>query len=220
MKIEIRSGGAVHISGYVNAVERDSRVLPARMAAGASGSFVERVAAGAFAKAISRGRDIRMMFNHSRDIGGTADGSLKLSEDNIGLHAEAEITDPEVRAAAEKGLLRGWSFGMKNPAAQWTDAGNGIQRRTIEDMELVEVSILTKTPAYFGTSVEMRSAEVSAAPVEVERRAFDDTAEVISTTETTEKAPEQRNYSQEINGYRKEIAALMALSCGTGGKHG
>lgn len=29
MKIEIRNGGEIHVSGYVNAVERESRVLPA-----------------------------------------------------------------------------------------------------------------------------------------------------------------------------------------------
>ncbi len=37
MKIEIRSNGEVHISGYVNAVERDSRMLLPQMAAGAAG---------------------------------------------------------------------------------------------------------------------------------------------------------------------------------------
>lgn len=196
MKVEIRIGGAVRISGYVNAVERDSRVLPARMAQGATGDFVERVSAGAFAKAIGRSKDIRMMFNHERDIGGTADGTLKLVEDNIGLYAEAEITDPEVRAAAEHGQLRGWSFGFSNPVAKWDSEGK-VQRRTIEDMDLLEVSVLTKTPAYFGTSVEMRSSET----VEIERRAIDDTAEAIPPAE-------KRDFSQEINSYKKQIAAL------------
>ena len=209
MKVEIRESGAVHISGYVNAVGRDSRVLPKRMANGATGDFVERIAPGAFAKAIGRGRDVRMMFNHTRDIGGTADGSLKLREDNIGLHADAIVTDPEVRAAAEKGLLRGWSFGMLNPMALWADAGGGIQRRTVEDMELEEVSILTKTPAYFGTSVEMRSADGE--PREIEYRAADDVPEVSgvkSVVSVKETPAEKRDFSQEINGYRKQIAAL------------
>lgn len=34
MKIEIRSADLMHISGYVNAVERDSKQLPASMAPG------------------------------------------------------------------------------------------------------------------------------------------------------------------------------------------
>ena len=139
-----------------------------------------------------------MMFNHERDIGGTADGTLKLVEDNIGLYAEAEITDPEVRAAAEKGQLRGWSFGFQKPVVKWDCVGK-VQRRTIEDMELLEVSILTKTPAYFGTSVEMRSSET----VEIEQRAIDDTPEVKN-----ELPVEKRNISQEINNYKMQIAAL------------
>lgn len=40
MKIEIRNGAEIRVSGYVNAVERDSRVLPPEMAVGASSRFV------------------------------------------------------------------------------------------------------------------------------------------------------------------------------------
>lgn len=45
LKIEIRSTSEIHISGYVNAVERDSRVLPAEMSRAAASPFVEKVAA-------------------------------------------------------------------------------------------------------------------------------------------------------------------------------
>ena len=87
MKIEIRSN-SVHISGYVNAVERDSRVLPPAMASEATRDFVEQVASGAFSRAISRRNDIKLKFNHGRDIGSTAGKTLTLKEDNIGLHAD------------------------------------------------------------------------------------------------------------------------------------
>lgn len=53
MKIEIRSANEVHISGYINAVERDSRVLPKQMCPKATSDFVEKVSAGAFGRAIS-----------------------------------------------------------------------------------------------------------------------------------------------------------------------
>ena len=200
MEIEIRSNGSVHLTGYVNAVERDSRVLPKRMAKDAPGDFVERVSAGAFGRAISRGSNIRMMFNHERDIGGTGTGEIKLTEDAIGLRAEADITDSEVRQAAEQGKLRGWSFGFTQPKDNYEDAGNGIYRRSLSDFELVEVSILTKMPAYFGTSVEIRAADTAE---EIERRAVDDAPEV--TIQTAE------NHTQEINSYKKIIAEL---NCG------
>lgn len=69
MKVEIRGADEVRISGYVNAVERDSRVLPAAMGAGATTDFVEKVSAGAFRRAIARNPDVRMLFNHEREIG-------------------------------------------------------------------------------------------------------------------------------------------------------
>ena len=197
MEIEIRSNGSVRLTGYVNAVERDSRVLPKRMAKNAPGDFMERVTAGAFARAISRSKDIRMMLNHERDIGGTGTGEIKLTEDAIGLRADAEITDSEVRMLAEQGKLRGWSFGFTQPKDDYADAGNGIYRRSLSDFDLVEVSILTKMPAYFGTSVEIRAADTAE---EIERRAVDDAPEV--TIQPAE------NHTQEINSYRKIIAAL------------
>ena len=155
MELEIR-GNALHISGYVNAVERESRRLPARMCSKAKSDFVEKISAGAFGRAVSRAREVRLMFNHKRDIGGTADGTLKLSEDNIGLKAAAVITDPDVVTAAKQGELRGWSFGFTGAKDRWEDVSEGLQRRTIDDLDLQEVSVLSVTPAYVGTSVELR----------------------------------------------------------------
>ena len=184
MKVEIRNAGReAHISGYVNAVERDSRVLPQSMCRAAAGPFVEKVRAGAFARAIADNPNIRMKFNHARDIGGTADGTLKLTEDAIGLRAEAVITDPEVVSAAKKGELRGWSFGFTQPVDDWEPTSNdGIQRRNLSGFALDEVSILTKIPAYFGTSVEVRSL-TDGEECFSELRAIDDAAEVTAQPE-------------------------------------
>lgn len=159
MKIEIRSAGEIHVSGYVNAVERDSKILPAEMSRGAPGPFVEKVRAGAFKRAISRNPNVRLLFNHEREIGSVGGGSLTLREDNIGLYAKAVITDTEVIAAAKNGELRGWSFGFSGAVDSWEQYKDGIQRRTLTDFQLGEVSILTKTPAYNGTSVELRGED-------------------------------------------------------------
>lgn len=145
----------VEIEGYVNAVERNSRTLWDRF-----GSFVERIAKGAFKRALDKNPDVRLYVNHERDIGGEADGNLKLEEDAIGLRAEATITDPEVVQDAINGDLVGWSFGYFD-----TDDGvdrfieNGMPLRYVKDMDLFEVSILnrTRTPAYEGTLVTVRS---------------------------------------------------------------
>ena len=174
MELEIR-GDALHISGYVNAVERESRRLPARMCSKAKSDFVEKISAGAFGRAASRAKEVRLMFNHKRDIGGTADGTLKLSEDNIGLKAAAVITDPEAVEAAKHGELRGWSFGFTGAKDRWEEVSEGLQRRTIDDLDLQEVSILSVTPAYVGTSVELRGESLA----ETEFRSAEDSAKPV-----------------------------------------
>lgn len=178
MKIEIRNGAELHISGYVNAVERDSRVLPPEMAPEATSPFVEKVSAGAFKRAIERNPNVRLYYNHEREIGSVSGGQLRLKEDNIGLFARAVITDENVVAAAKSGGLKGWSFGFSGARAMWEPAGENLKRRKLTDFDLNEVSILTKTPAYFGTSVEMRGDNVEV----LEIRVFED-AGILPVTE-------------------------------------
>lgn len=156
MEIETRDDGITILRGYVNAVERDSRLLPKSMAKEAKRSFYERIREKTFARALEKGENILFKFNHGRTIGDTESGSLKLEEDSIGLRAEATTDDPEIRQAAQEGRLTGWSFGFHAKKATWENAGR-YDRRTIDEMDLKEVSILTKTPAYIGTSIEMRS---------------------------------------------------------------
>ena len=157
LQIEIRSSNEAVISGYVNAVERDSRIMPKGKGATAVRSFVERVRAGTFDKAIKRGTPIELRFNHDKIIGNTT-SNLELYEDNIGLYARAIISDTEVIEKAQRGELRGWSFGFIAEGETWDKEGE-LDRRTLEDIDLKEVSILDKTPAYFGTSVEVREEE-------------------------------------------------------------
>lgn len=186
MKIEIRNGAELHISGYVNAVERDSRVLPPEMAPEATSPFVEKVSAGAFKRAIERNPNVRLYYNHEREIGSVSGGQLRLREDNIGLHADAVITDENVVAAAKSGGLKGWSFGFSGARSMWEPAGENLKRRKLTDFDLKEVSILTKTPAYFGTSVEMRGDDVEV----LEIRVFEDAGTVpdIPDNKTENKA--------------------------------
>lgn len=154
MKIEIRNNQVI-IEGYVNAVERDSKVLPKSMSPLATRSFVERVKAKTFQRALEKNDNIEIRFNHNKLLGSTKD-VLELKEDNIGLYAKAVITDDEAIEKAKNKELRGWSFGFTPIKDIWEDVDENLQRRTLEDIYLSEVSILTKTPAYIATSIEMR----------------------------------------------------------------
>lgn len=161
MQIRVK-GDSVEIEGYVNAVERKSRPLMSRM-----GQFIERICKGAFKRALARNDDVKLLLNHDegRVLGGTKEGNLELVEDNIGLHARAVINDAEVAQKARNGDLVGWSFGfndVKDGVIQKRDE-DGFPLRDVKDLDLQEVSILdrTKTPAYDGTLVAVRSEENS-----------------------------------------------------------
>lgn len=126
------------------------------------GRFVERICKGAFKKAIERNDNIRLLLNHNwdKDLGGTKDGNLTLTEDNIGLHARAIIKDKDVIEKARNGSLVGWSFGFNDREVE-NSVEHGIPTRDVKDLDLFEVSILdrTKTPAYEGTLLSVRSDE-------------------------------------------------------------
>lgn len=171
MKIEIRSDDCAVISGYVNAVERRSKVL---MRPGAP-PFREIVKSGTFRKALDRGNPVELKLNHQRTLCDTGSG-LELREDNVGLHASAVVTDKETVDAARSGKLTGWSFGFRCLKDSWKPDEGGVELRELEDISLDEVSILTKTPAYIATSVEVRGEEL------LERRMTEDTAEIADNT--------------------------------------
>ena len=152
----------VIIDGYVNAVERLSKPLKDRL-----GTFVERIKAGAFKRALESADDVRLLINHDwqRDIGGLKDGNLDLSEDAIGLRAHAEITEPQTVADIKSGKIsfRGWSFGFTDRDVEQGEE-NGLTVRNVKDLDLYEVSLINRArvPAYDGTLVAVRSADDSA----------------------------------------------------------
>ena len=149
MNIELRNNQAT-ISGYVNAVERDSKLLT-----GKGGKFIERVKQGTFAKALER-NPVGLKFNHVRSLQPL---EMHLEEDAIGLKCTCVVDDAEVLQAIENNELRGWSFGMSVNKDSWTTRDDGVRVRTLEDINLGEVSILTITPAYDATVIECRSLD-------------------------------------------------------------
>ena len=158
MKIKIRAD-CVEITGYVNAIERNSKPLLSRV-----GRFIERICQGAFGRALERNDDVHVLLNHDwgRNLGSIRDGNLELCEDNIGLHARAIIRDTEVIESAKNGDLVGWSFGFTDTpdgVEQSVDQDTGLPLRKVRDLNLYEVSILDKrkTPAYEGTLIQARS---------------------------------------------------------------
>lgn len=150
MNIELREDKVI-LDGYVNVTGRDSRVLK-----DVRGEFIEQVVPGTFRRALEASEKVDILFNHKeqRRLSDNTADEVQLYEDNIGLRCIIETNDDEIREKAEKNELTGWSFGFKAKKDRWEDGE--VRRRYLEEINLLEVSLLDVTPAYIATSVERR----------------------------------------------------------------
>lgn len=187
MDIEIRADGTLHIEGYVNAVERDSRTVICPEC----GKCVEQIRAGAFGEALRAAKNVDILLNHNKErkLGSTSEGTLSLYEDSIGLRASADIRDADVISEARAGRLRGWSFGFKKLSSEIESRANTIPRRIVTSMALNEVSIIDDryTPCYAGTSIELR------ADGETDEHELRSNEEEVHFSEVSEDKPEVHN---------------------------
>lgn len=212
MRIEIRNNSVI-LDGYVNAVERDSKLLPS-----VQGKFVERIEARAFDKALSRAENVDLLLNHNknRKLGSTKEGNIELFEDSIGLRAICTVTDADIIEKAKNKQLRGWSFGFYCNKDRWEDTDKGYQRRYVEDLDIFEVSIIDSamSPAYIGTSIEQRADQ----EVITENRCNDFRAVIVDESivnKEKEENQEKRNESKvDYSIYEKEIEVLKLKAIG------
>lgn len=155
-----------HASAVEHRAENDKRVLVGYAAvferlANIGGYFKEQIAPGAFTEAI--GGDIRALVDHDpgRVVGRTKSGTLRLSEDGVGLRVEIDVPDTtdgnDLWVLVERGDISGMSFGFRVTKETWDETGD-IPVRTIQALELMEVSAVA-WPAYDDTTIGVRSLE-------------------------------------------------------------
>ncbi|MBQ6483062.1 MAG: HK97 family phage prohead protease [Anaerolineaceae bacterium] len=206
MEIRVKQD-SIEVSGYVNAVERNSKPLRTRI-----GRFIERIRKGAFKRSLERNDDVRILLNHdeTRDLGGTKDGNLELTEDNIGLHARATITDPDVVGKGRNGDLVGWSFGFYDRDVDDGKQEDGMILRDVKDLDLKEVSILdrTRTPAYDGTLLMVRADDDAMNVGEAMLGDVQITEERAEPEEVPEEVPEQHENVVDYTQYENMIAEM------------
>ncbi len=194
MRVEVRNN-KILIDGYVNAVERTSKVLY-----DTRGQFVEKIRAGVFQRALEKTDNVRVLLDHEQDreLADTKSGKAKLFEDNIGLRAIVEIDDEEVIEKAKSNKLRGWSFGFLCNKEDRTTNEDGIEERTIRDLDLLEVSIIDdkKYPAYLGTSIEMRDEKVNL--IEYRTEEFSDVEVKVDQIDNVKKI-DYSKYVERLN---------------------
>lgn len=152
-----------------------------------AGLFREQIAPGAFATAIKED-DVRALFNHDPNyvIGRTTSGTLRLSEDEIGLRYEVDPPNTswanDLMVTIGRGDVSQSSFGFQVVREEWTKPENRAElpTRTILEARLFDVSPVTY-PAYASTTV---SAEARTQ------------AEAIATAEATLSAADQAGDDQ------------------------
>jgi len=206
IKIEVRADDSVHIEGYVNAVERDSKVINVPSV----GKCVEQIRAGAFEQALRSAPDVLILENHNsmRRLGSIKDGNLKLYEDSIGLRAIADISDNDIAEKARRGEIRGWSFGFICTDQEIEHRSGNVPRRIVKALSLSEVSLIdgNNVPCYNGTLVEVRSEGDM-----IEYRAgIDDTIET-NTADSTSDAEKVEKRAGETPDYSYYDAVLRYL---------
>lgn len=126
------------------------------------GGWREQIAPGAFKRTL-RSADVRALFNHSPDyvLGRNKAGTLSLAEDLAGLAIQvqppATSWAADLMTSMQRGDIDQMSFAFRTIKDQWsTDAEAGTQVRTLLEVELYDVSVVTY-PAYPQTDAAVRS---------------------------------------------------------------
>jgi HK97 family phage prohead protease len=148
-------GFARSFTGYAAVFNSPSEPLP----------FVETIAPGAFKRSLNSGKEIRAFVNHNTDapLATTKNGSLQLAEDERGLRVNMTLPDTtagrDLSVLLREGVVHSMSFGFTVPKSGdvWSADGSA---RTLKEIRLHEVSVVTGFPAYAATEgAIVRTAE-------------------------------------------------------------
>jgi len=211
MKIEIRAlpasvspspnNGSLTVKGLVNGAGSVSEIL---MNPSNGKQFKETIAPGVFQNAINNAPDgIDFLAQHDKNqiLSSTVNNSLSIQETEQGLEMSANISDTtwgrDTFELIKDGIIKGMSFGMRVLDDVWTMGTDNIPMRTINNIELFEVSAV-RNPAYKSSDIEPRGmdliTEVKIPDNLLEERSQDMAKEEeekksVETTTTTTKAP-------------------------------
>jgi HK97 family phage prohead protease len=196
--LEVRElNGAPTLNGWASVVEHEYQVGP----------FVETIKRGAFGKTLSERPDVVLLVGHEGlPLARTTSGSLRLNEDERGLHVDAtlEPDDPDVQRLLPKvrrGDVTEMSFAFRVVRQSWND---DYDQRTIHEVNIDrgDVSVVTMgaNPA---TSFSMRDAKEFLEALQ--RSEFDDLVRLL-------ERDRPRKNSRDLDYYRARAFALRLRS--------
>jgi HK97 family phage prohead protease len=160
-EVELREaeGGARTLSGYAVKWEQLSEKM------GYFFRFCERFRKGAFMDSL-RDDAQKAYWNHNTDmvLGSTKNKTLRLNEDDVGLHFEIDIPDTtwgeDAYKTIKRGDVDGVSFAFRMLGEEWDESDPDNVVRTVTKAKIAEVSP-TPNPAYPQSEVQARSVEES-----------------------------------------------------------
>lgn len=151
-ELEVRAKGRM-LEGYAAVFDVRTRIAD---------QFDEQIAPTAFAETLRTGPEKLALVDHdaSKVLGRTRNGSLKLAEDTRGLHFEITLPNTtlanDVLAAVSAGIVGGASFGFIAKRDTWVGS-----LRTLQAIDLREISVIHAHAAYPQTSVSARAAAMA-----------------------------------------------------------
>jgi HK97 family phage prohead protease len=208
--LELRAaadGDGMTFAGYAAKYNVPSLPLP----------FTERIAPGAFLRSLKSKNDIRAYVNHDDRmvLASTRAKTLRLEDRADGLFVEADLPDTsygrDLSTLIKRGDVQTMSFGFSTVKDSWSSDGN---ERTLEQVRLHEVSVVTGVAAYPQTTASVRNLRQIAKRTATDA---DQLTEAISALEsgeilTDEQADLLRTVVDRASGSPEPVEPSIPLS--------
>lgn len=155
--------------------------------------FTERIEQGAFTRTLKSRNDVRAYYNHNDELllGSTRAKTLRIEDRPDGGYVEIDLPDTEIgRSTAyhiRRGDITGMSFGFSTVRDDWSADGN---ERTLQEVRLHEVSVVSGVPAYPSTTASVRNLKVIAHRTEMDA---DELSDAMTALQAGELSDDQAN---------------------------
>jgi HK97 family phage prohead protease len=189
-QFEIREeGDGMTFVGYAAKFDQPSENL---------GGFIEYVERGAFSRSLKSRNDVMLLWNHDagQPLASTRSGTMKLTEDDIGLRVEARLPQTtlgkDLAILLRDGIVGKMSFGFNVIKDAWNSEGT---ERRLKSVRLFEVSAVV-WPAYTSTSASVRGLDKVAQRASVDA---DELADVmLKIEEGADLTPDQAELMKSV----------------------
>lgn len=184
------------IGGYINVTERESETLYSQKRCR---WFKETMKKGVFTRALQKNDSIPLLLEHDWDkqLAHTANGTLELREDAIGLRFDAVVSE-ETYADILTRNISACSFGFRVNEEMLEEVNPKLEKRYVTNIDLFEVSLVAN-PAYTGSLVEQRNLEEALQQMEEPQEVEEERAKEKSKEDEESKETESKKEDVEDN---------------------